>query len=208
VSLAAADLTHDPFGQIGRSSRSWPLSVQVGCRGRRTHGFLLCTNGGGRETLIRHASFQVLAVLALAVAVIVTSLASLLVSAVGLAELQAARFLPATETAITLAAITTAAEIKHRAAGRKMTHALAKNGRVGNRHGLRKGALDGRCRSWEDGSWLMRLGGPLISDRGPPMKKPRLQIQPGFLFLRLRERILPDQRIATMIWKRRTRLGR
>ena len=102
--------------------------------------------------MIRHASFQALAVLALVITVIRTSLGGLLMSAIGLAELQAASFFPATGTAITLAAITTAAEIKHRAAGRKMTHALAKNDRIGNRHGLRKGELDGRCRSWEDDS--------------------------------------------------------
>jgi hypothetical protein len=83
----------------------------------------------------------------LAVAVIVPSVGILLMAAVGLAELEAAGFFTAMGTAITLAAVTTAAEIEHRAAGRKMTHALAKNGRTSNRHRLRKGALDSRCRS-------------------------------------------------------------
>jgi hypothetical protein len=105
--------------------------------------------------LIRHTFLRDQAAPAkrpLTVSMIVPSRGGLLVAAIGLAELQTASFFPATGTAITLAAITAAAEIKHRAAGRKMTHALAKNGRVGNRHGLRKGALDGRCRSWEDDS--------------------------------------------------------
>jgi hypothetical protein len=89
--------------------------------------------------LIRHTFLRDQAAPAkrpLTVSMIESSLGGLLMAAVGLAELQAAGFFPATGTAITLAAITTAAEIKHCAAGRKMTYALAKNGRTGNRHGL------------------------------------------------------------------------
>lgn len=178
---AAADLTHDPGRRVGRSSRSWPQPFQVRRPGRRTHGFVLCTSGGSRESLIRHASFQASAVLALAVAVIVTSLRALLMAAIGLAELQAASFFAATGMAITLTVITTATEIKHRAASRKMTHALAKNGRVGNRHRLRKGALDGRCRSWEDDSWLLQTW--RSSDRGPPMKKTPVADTTGVFFI-------------------------
>jgi hypothetical protein len=93
-----------------------------------------------------------LAILSLAVAVIVTSVGTLLMAAVGLAKLEAAGFFTATGTAITLAAVTMAAEIEHCAAGRKMTHALAKNSGTSNRHRLRKGSLDSRRRPWEDDS--------------------------------------------------------
>src|SRR5436853_7563738 len=82
---------------------------------------VLCTKRGAQERLIRHARFQASAVLSWAVAVIVTSVGTLLMAAVGLAELEAAGFFTAMRTAITLAAVTMTAEIKHRAAGRKVT---------------------------------------------------------------------------------------
>lgn len=71
---------------------------------------------------------------------------------VSLAALQAAGFFPATEAAITLAAITMTAEIKDHTTGRKVTHALAKDRGTGNRHRFREGALDNRRRSWQDDS--------------------------------------------------------
>jgi len=77
---------------------------------------------------------------------------TLLIAAVGLAALPATGFVTATGTAITLATITVRAEIKHRTAGRKVTHALAKNRGTSNRHRLREGALDNRRRSWQDDS--------------------------------------------------------
>jgi hypothetical protein len=77
---------------------------------------------------------------------------TLLVTAVGFAALPATGFVTATGTAITLATITVRAEIKHRAAGRKVTHALAKGGGTSNRHRFREGALDNRRRSWQDDS--------------------------------------------------------
>jgi hypothetical protein len=61
---------------------------------------------------------------------------TLFIAAVGFAALQTAGFFPATETAITLAAVTMRTEIKHRTAGRKVTHALAKNSGTSNRHRL------------------------------------------------------------------------
>jgi len=69
--------------------------------------------------LIRHARFQASAILPLAVAVIVTSLGTLLMAAVGLAALEAAGFFTAMGTAITLAAVTMAAEIEHAPQGGK-----------------------------------------------------------------------------------------
>jgi len=77
---------------------------------------------------------------------------TLLIAAVGLAALSATGFVTATGTAITLAAITVRTEIKHRAAGRKVTHALAKDGGTSNRHRYREEALDNRRRSWQDDS--------------------------------------------------------
>jgi hypothetical protein len=109
----------------------------------------------GRNTkgrFIRHAGALALPVLALAVAMIRTPFGGLLMAAVGLAALPAKGFLTATGIAITLAPVTTAAEIKHRPAGRKVTYTLTKDGRAGNRHRFRGGALDNRRRSWQDDS--------------------------------------------------------
>jgi hypothetical protein len=77
---------------------------------------------------------------------------TLLIAAVSLAALETAGFFPAMRTAITLAVVTALAEIKHRAAGRKVTHALVKNSGTSNRHRFREGALDNRRRSWQDDS--------------------------------------------------------
>jgi len=107
--------------------------------------------------LIRHAatSFPALAVVALAVAVIVASLGRLLVATVGLAALEATGLLPATGAAITLAAVTATAEIKHRAAGSPMTHALAKDRKARNQHRFGEETLDSRRRSWQDDSRML-----------------------------------------------------
>ncbi|MGA2611047.1 MAG: hypothetical protein ABSH01_26675 [Terriglobia bacterium] len=77
---------------------------------------------------------------------------TLLIAAVSLTALETAGFFPAMGTAITLAAVTAVAEIKHRAAGRKVTRALAKDGGTSNRHRFREGTLDNRRRSWQDDS--------------------------------------------------------
>jgi hypothetical protein len=75
---------------------------------------------------------------------------TLFIAAVGLAALQTAGFFPATGTAITLAAVAVAAEIKHRATRRKLTDALAKNRGTSHRHRFREETLDNRRRSWQD----------------------------------------------------------
>jgi hypothetical protein len=77
---------------------------------------------------------------------------TLVIAAIGLAALETAGFIPAMGTAITLAAVTVRAEIKHRATGRKVTNALAKNSGTSNRHRFRQRALDNRRRSWQDDS--------------------------------------------------------
>ena len=126
--------------------------------------------GTGRRAkgrLIRHAGFQAAAVLTLAVAMIVTAPGGLLMAAIGSAALLAASFLPAAGAAITLAAITVAVDIKHPAAGRKATNELVKDGGTGPRHWFRKGTLDNRRRSCQDGSWLLEL-----RRSGPPVKNP------------------------------------
>jgi len=76
----------------------------------------------------------------------------LLIAAVSLAALETAGFIPAMGTAITLAAVTVGTEIKHRATGRKVTHALAKNSGTSNRHRFREGAPNNLRRSWQDDS--------------------------------------------------------
>jgi hypothetical protein len=86
--------------------------------------------------LICHASLQALAVFALTLAVVEASLEAetLVIAVVGLAALETAGFLAATQAAVTLAAVTVTAEIKYRAAGRKVTHPLAKDLATSHRH--------------------------------------------------------------------------
>ena len=108
--------------------------------------------GRAKGRVIRHAGALALAVVALAVAMILTPPGSLLVTAISFPALAAARFFTATGAAITLATITMAAEIKHRAAGKKGTHALAKDRGTRNRHRFREGILDNRRRSCQDES--------------------------------------------------------
>ena len=97
--------------------------------------------------MIRHASFQALAVLALAVAMVLTPFGALLVATIGFLTLPASGFFTAARAAILLAAITPVAEIKHRAAGRKATHTLTKDGGTGRGHRFPEEALDNRRRS-------------------------------------------------------------
>jgi hypothetical protein len=77
---------------------------------------------------------------------------TLFIAAISLAALETAGFVTAMGTAITLATVTVRAEIKHRATGRKLTHALAKDRGTRNRHRFRERALDNRRRSWQDDS--------------------------------------------------------
>ena len=101
-----------------------------------------------------------LPILSLAVSMIEPPFGAALVTAVGFAPLEAAGFFTTTGTAITLAPITVTAEIKHRAAGRKVTHTLTKGCGMSDRHRFGKGALDNWRRSWQDDSRL--IGAPLI----------------------------------------------
>ena len=77
---------------------------------------------------------------------------TLLIAAVGLAALETAGFFPAMGTAISLAAVTVAAEIEPRPARRKVTNALAENRGTIGRHRFREAAVDNRRRSWQDDS--------------------------------------------------------
>jgi hypothetical protein len=59
---------------------------------------------------------------------------TLFIPAVGFATLQAAGFFSAAGTAITLASITVAADVKHHAAGREVTNELVKDGGTASSH--------------------------------------------------------------------------
>jgi len=118
---------------------------------------------------------------------ILTPFGGLLMAAVRLAALQAEGFLTATDAAITLAAITMAAEIEHRPTGRKVTNPLAENRGTSGRHRFREAAVDNRRRSWQDDSRLAWR-----SSIGATNEKPRLRKQPGFSSVSLREIILPN----------------
>jgi hypothetical protein len=90
--------------------------------------------------------------LALAVVEAPLTAETLLIPAVGLAALEAAGFLAAMGTAITLAAVAMAAEIEHCPTRRKVTNALAENRGTSGQHRLREAAVDNRRRSWQDDS--------------------------------------------------------
>jgi hypothetical protein len=145
---AATDLADDPAGRVldargrekirCRSSRSGLTS--------RRHS-QIHTGRSTQGRLIRHAGVQAAAVGALPVPMIEASFGTVLVTAVGFAALAAARLFTATGTAITLAPVTVTAQIKHRAAERKVAHTLAKGCGMTNRHRFREGALDNRRRS-------------------------------------------------------------
>jgi len=77
---------------------------------------------------------------------------TLLIAAVSLAALETAGFIPAMGTAITLAAVTVRAEIKHRATGRKVTHALAKTAEQATGTGFERGHWTTGDDSWQDDS--------------------------------------------------------
>jgi hypothetical protein len=95
-----------------------------------------------------------LAIFALTLAMVETPFRTetLFIAAIGLATLQTAGFFTTARAAILLAPITTAAEIKHGAAGREATHTLTKDGGTGRGHRFREEALDNRRRSWQDDS--------------------------------------------------------
>jgi hypothetical protein len=77
---------------------------------------------------------------------------TLMIAAVGLPALQTAGFLAAAGAAITLAAITVAAEIEDCTAGRKAANPLTKNRGTCGRHRFGEAAVDNRRRSWQDDS--------------------------------------------------------
>jgi hypothetical protein len=117
---------------------------------------------------------------------ILTPFGGLLMAAVRLAALQTEGFLTATEAAITLAAITVAAEIEHRPTGRKVTDPLAEDRGTSGRHRLREAAVDNRRRSWQDDSRLLE-----VLDQGHQQKAPVASHNRGFLAA-LRELILSN----------------
>ena len=106
-------------------------------------------------TLIRHAGrFQPLAILALPIPMIEPAFPALLMTAVGLPPLLAARLLAATRAAVTLTMITTGTEIKHDPAPFGTAELLAENNRR-DRHpaaktSLSRQTLDSRRHSCED----------------------------------------------------------
>jgi hypothetical protein len=77
---------------------------------------------------------------------------TLMIAAVGLPALQAAGFLAATGAAITLAAVTVAAEIEDGTAGGKAANPLTKNRGTRGGHRFGEAAVDNRRRSWQDDS--------------------------------------------------------
>jgi len=167
-----ADQTHHPtpilrsrvgegeFRRWGRLNRwQWPGRGHPRTRQR------------GKGTLIRHARLSAAPTIgSLTIPMIQTSFGTLLVAAIGLLALLAARFFPAPGAAVSLPPVTMTAEIKNRATRRKMTNPLTKNGltREGHRHP--EAELDNRRQSWQDDSHTDLE----VLHLGPPIKRPRL----------------------------------
>lgn len=86
---------------------------------------------------------------ALTVAVVEPPLGTLLVTAIGGIALAASRLTPTGETAITLSAITAAAEPEHGLAFRIETHPLPKNDLAVQRHPPRRRGFDNGANSWQ-----------------------------------------------------------
>jgi hypothetical protein len=138
---------------------------------------------GGRRwgSLICHAGFQALAILALANAMIPTTFGTqtLLITTIRFLTLQATAFSSAVGAAIPLTAITVAADVEHPAAGRIATNELVEDAATGSRHGPGKGVVD-NCADHA----RMTLP-PLESsvDLGLPMKNPGCSNSRGSLSL-------------------------
>jgi len=182
---ASANLAHDPAAV--RQGEDFRCGSGLG-GSRSLRRDQVYTGRGAQGRFIRHAGALTLAVVALTVAMIVSSPGGLLVAAVRLAALPTERFLPAVGATITLATIAVTAEIEHRPTGREVTKALAENRGTSSRHRFREAAVDNRHRSWQDDS-RERTWRSLI---GAPNEKPRLLQQPGFSSVSLREIILPN----------------
>jgi len=148
VSSATADPADDPAGRPFRLRRGTTVRRWDGLDGfSQPRRGQIRTARGTEGRWIRHAGTLALSVLALAVAMIVTSPGCLLVTAVGLAALETAGFFAAARAAILLATITMTAEIKHHTAGGKTTNTLTKDCGAGRRHRSPEEALDNRHRS-------------------------------------------------------------
>ena len=155
---ASAKLTHNPAPGEVRAWRGPRLPGRRGLNGLRSRRRSKVRTGGRRKgRLICHAGLQ-----ALASAMILTPFdtKTLFITAIGFVALQATRFFPAAAAAITLAAITVAADVKHPTARRKATNEFVKDGGTGSRHWLGEGTLDNRRRSCQDDSRY--VGAPLI----------------------------------------------
>src|SRR6516165_6260923 len=162
-------------GEAGKTANRRPLG-QAGRSGR----------GLGR--FIRHAGALALAIVALAVAMILTPFRGLLMAAVGLAALQTEGFLAAVRTAVALSAVTATAEIKDRATSRPVTNPLSEDQGTAIGHRSPQAVLDNRGPSWQDEArtWMWRVL------NGSFHKKPRLPKQPGFSYSCLGLLILPE----------------
>jgi hypothetical protein len=101
--------------------------------------------------LICHTSLPALTIFALTSAMILTSLGAetLFITAIGFATLQTPGLFSAAGTAIPLAAIAVAADVKHAATRRKVANQLVKDRARGSRHGFCEG-VDNPYRSWQD----------------------------------------------------------
>ena len=134
---ASANLTHHPAQSEVCAWRGPRLPGWSGLDGHWSRRRIKVGAGGRRKgRLICHAGFQALAILTLASAMILTPLdtETLFIAAIGFVALQAAGFFLAAAAAITLAAITVTADVKHPTAGRKVTNEFVKDGGTGSRH--------------------------------------------------------------------------
>src|SRR6516164_4403742 len=170
---ATTDLAYDP------AALRWPAGNAAEARGRRGRQDSdrrplgqAGRSGRGLGRFIRHAGALALAIVALAVAMILTPFRGLLMAAVGLAALQTEGFLAAVRTAVALSAVTATAEIKDRATSRPVTNPLSEDQGTAIGHRSPQAVLDNRGPSWQDEArtWMWRvLNGSLPKQPGFPV---------------------------------------
>ena len=126
-----------------------PLGMWIPHR-KRTSRWDSALGGKSLGRYIRHASSQVAPpILALAIAMVLTSFRALLVAAVGQAVLLSACLLPTKRAAVVLSSVTVATDPENLATAAGTTNSLTKDNFAVGRHPRPKVGLDNGHRSWQ-----------------------------------------------------------
>jgi len=129
--------------------RAVPFGVRIPYR-KRTSRWDSAFGGKSLGRYIRHASSQVAPpILALAVAMVLTSFRTLLVAAVGQAVLLSACLPPTKRAAVVLSSVTVATDPENLATAAGTANSLTKDNFAVGRHPRPKVGLDNGDRSWQ-----------------------------------------------------------